>query len=59
MAALQEKGERGGRKLFIGGISFTTTDEEFYTYFKKFGDLEDCVIIRDKDTGRSRGFGYE
>lgn len=50
--------ERRARKLFIGGVSFNTTDEDFFQYFAKFGELEDCVLIREKDTGQSRGFGY-
>ena len=50
--------ERRTRKLFIGGVSFSTTDEDFFKYFAKFGELEDCVLIREKDTGQSRGFGY-
>ena len=45
------------KKLFIGGVAFSTTDEDFFQYFAKYGELEDCVIIREKDTGQSRGFG--
>jgi len=50
--------ERRTRKLFIGGVAFVTTDEEFFKYFAKFGELEDCVLIREKETGQSRGFGF-
>lgn len=50
--------ERRSRKLFIGGVSFSTNDEDFFKYFAKYGELEDCVLIREKDTGQSRGFGF-
>merc|ERR1719461_510981 len=50
--------ERRSRKLFVGGVSFKTTDEDFFQYFAKYGELEDCVLIREKDTGQSRGFGF-
>eukprot|EP01084_Bolivina_argentea_P175537 303956_1 len=50
--------ERRSRKLFIGGVSFSTTDEDFFQYFAKYGELEDCVLIREKNTGESRGFGF-
>ena len=51
--------ERRSRKLFVGGVSFNTSDEDFFQYFAKYGELEDCVLIREKDTGQSRGFGYD
>lgn len=53
----QRDQERRSRKLFIGGVSFSTNDEDFFKYFAKYGELEDCVLIREKDTGQSRGFG--
>ena len=53
-----ENGECGGRRLYVNNISFKTTDQQFCTLFEKFGGLKDCNIIRDKDTGSSRGFGY-
>ena len=57
MAEAKEQ-ERRSRKLFIGGVSFSTNDEDFFKYFAKYGELEDCVLIREKDTGQSRGFGF-
>lgn len=44
------------RKLFIGGISFETTDEDLNTYFSQYGTLTDCVVI--KDGNKSKGFGF-
>ncbi|KAG2467610.1 ROA1 protein, partial [Polypterus senegalus] len=46
------------RKLFIGGLSFETTDESLRAHFEKWGTLTDCVVMRDPNTKRSRGFGF-
>ncbi|XP_050234945.1 heterogeneous nuclear ribonucleoprotein 1 [Mercurialis annua] len=45
-------------KLFVGGISWETTEETFTSYFGKFGEITDSVIMRDKHSGRPRGFGF-
>ncbi|KAJ7999260.1 hypothetical protein DPEC_G00213590 [Dallia pectoralis] len=46
------------RKLFIGGLSFETTDESLRAYFEQWGSLTDCVVMKDPVTKRSRGFGF-
>lgn len=46
------------RKVFIGGLSFKTDDETFKSYFSKFGELLDYVVMKDKESGKSRGFGF-
>ncbi len=46
------------RKIFVGGLSADVTNEEFRDYFYKFGELEDCIVMRDKESGRPRGFGF-
>ncbi|XP_045845565.1 heterogeneous nuclear ribonucleoprotein A1-like [Meles meles] len=46
------------RKLFIGGLSFETTDESLRSHFEPWGALTDCVVMRDPNTKRSRGFGF-
>uniref|UniRef100_A0A2H6MZ47 RRM domain-containing protein n=2 Tax=Micrurus carvalhoi TaxID=3147026 RepID=A0A2H6MZ47_9SAUR len=46
------------RKLFIGGLSFETTDDSLRDHFEKWGTLTDCVVMRDPQTKRSRGFGF-
>jgi len=43
-------------KLFVGGISRDTTDDEFRVYFEQFGPISDCVVI--KDNGVPKGFGF-
>ncbi|ELU12551.1 hypothetical protein CAPTEDRAFT_175465 [Capitella teleta] len=45
------------RKLFIGGLNISTTDESLREYFSAFGTIEDCVVLKDS-TGRSRCFGF-
>ncbi|XP_073469724.1 heterogeneous nuclear ribonucleoprotein A1 isoform X2 [Aquarana catesbeiana] len=46
------------RKLFIGGLSFETTDESLRNHFEQWGALTDCVVMRDPGSKRSRGFGF-
>ncbi|XP_040113974.1 heterogeneous nuclear ribonucleoprotein A1-like [Oryx dammah] len=46
------------RKLFIRGLSFETTDESLRSHFEQWGTLTDCVVMRDPNTKRSRGFGF-
>jgi heterogeneous nuclear ribonucleoprotein A1/A3 len=46
------------RKLFIGGLTHETTDEQLRGYYSKFGQIVDCIIIRDPVTKNSRGFGF-
>jgi len=45
-------------KVFIGGISWETTEEKLKDYFKRFGDVVEAVIMKDRLTGRPRGFGF-
>ncbi|KAJ0745027.1 putative RNA recognition motif domain, nucleotide-binding alpha-beta plait domain superfamily [Helianthus annuus] len=43
---------------FIGGLAKDTTIDTFVKYFGKYGDLTDSVIMKDRQTGRLRGFGF-
>ncbi|RIA81006.1 hypothetical protein C1645_833117 [Glomus cerebriforme] len=45
-------------KLFVGGLSWGTDDRSLRSKFEEYGTVEDAVVIRDRDTGRSRGFGF-
>jgi cold-inducible RNA-binding protein len=46
------------KKLYVGNISWTTTETELQTKFSEFGSVEEVIIIRDKISGRSKGFGF-
>ncbi|CAL4112423.1 unnamed protein product, partial [Meganyctiphanes norvegica] len=46
------------RKLFIGNLSFNTTDDSLKEFFEEFGQVVDVVVMKDKQTQRSRGFGF-
>uniref|UniRef100_A0A8C5P8N2 RRM domain-containing protein n=1 Tax=Leptobrachium leishanense TaxID=445787 RepID=A0A8C5P8N2_9ANUR len=46
------------RKLFIGGLSFETTEKRLRKYYEQWGKLTDCVVMRDPASKRSRGFGF-
>lgn len=45
-------------KLFIGGISWETNEERLKEYFSTFGEVIEAVIMKDRTTGRARGFGF-
>lgn len=45
-------------KLFIGNLSYKTTEEELKTFYEKFGAVENAYIARDKQTKKSRGYGF-
>lgn len=49
---------RAIRKLFVGGLGSDVSQEEFHSYFAQFGEIEDSVVMRDKLTGKPRGFGF-
>ncbi len=46
------------KKLFVGGLSWGTDSEGLRQAFAEYGDLSDAVVINDRETGRSRGFGF-
>uniref|UniRef100_A0A3P9CJ92 DAZ associated protein 1 n=1 Tax=Maylandia zebra TaxID=106582 RepID=A0A3P9CJ92_9CICH len=46
------------RKLFVGGLDWSTTQETLRNYFSQYGEVVDCVIMKDKTTNQSRGFGF-
>jgi RNA-binding protein Musashi len=45
------------RKLFVGGLNYATTDSGLRQYFEQFGDVVDSVVMKFRDTMKSRGFG--
>lgn len=46
------------KKLYVGGLSFKTTQESLNAYFAQVGLVESAMIIMDRETGRSKGFGF-
>ncbi|MFW6051647.1 MAG: RNA recognition motif domain-containing protein [Myxococcota bacterium] len=46
------------KRLFVGGLAWGTDEGSLRAAFERFGDLEDCKVVTDRDTGRSRGFGF-
>jgi RNA recognition motif-containing protein len=46
------------KKLYIGNLSYSTTDEGLKSACSQFGTVESAVVISDKMTGRSKGFGF-
>ena len=46
------------KKLFVGNLSFQTTESDLTDTFAQFGAVEAVTIITDRDTGRSKGFGF-
>src|SRR5207245_8601996 len=47
-----------GKKLYVGNLPFTTTDEALQEIFAQAGSVQSAKIITDRDTGRSKGFGF-
>ncbi len=45
-------------KLFVGGLPFSTTDDELKEAFEAHGKVASATVVRDRDTGRSKGFGF-
>lgn len=45
-------------KLFIGGLAWHTEEVTLRQKFEEFGAIEEAVVVKDRDTGRSRGFGF-
>ena len=46
------------RKLFVGGLSWETTDSDLKKAFALYGEITEAKVITERDTGRSRGFGF-
>lgn len=46
------------RKLFVGSLSWDTNSDSLRAAFEQYGEIEEAVVVSDRDTGRSRGFGF-
>ena len=47
-----------GNRLFCGGLAWATTTEDLREAFEPFGEVVDAKVVSDRETGRSRGFGF-
>lgn len=45
-------------KMYVGNLSFSTTESELRTAFAEYGTVDSVAVINDRDTGRSKGFGF-
>jgi len=45
-------------KLYVGNLNFKTTESELADYFGQCGKVEEAIIIKDRETGRTKGFGF-
>lgn len=45
-------------KIFVGGLPYHTTDDTLRKFFERFGEIEEAVVITDRQTGKSRGYGF-
>ena len=45
-------------KLFVGGLPYHTNDETLKAFFLQYGEIEEAVVIYDRNTGKSKGYGF-
>ncbi|KAJ9681034.1 hypothetical protein PVL29_020102 [Vitis rotundifolia] len=45
-------------KIFVGGLAWETQRDTMRRYFEQFGEIQEAVVITDKNTGRSKGYGF-
>ena len=46
------------RKIFVGSLVQSTNDDDLREFYSQFGEITDCIVMKDKSTGKSRGFGF-
>ncbi len=47
-----------GKKLYVGNLGYGVTDDQLRTMFAPYGSVQTAQVITDRDTGRSKGFGF-
>ncbi|CAG9800241.1 unnamed protein product [Chironomus riparius] len=57
-AAQQQQKDTTWTKLFVGGLPYHTTDKSLREHFSVYGDIEEAVVITDRQTNKSRGYGF-
>jgi len=60
LEAIEQRAEHdpAHRRLFIRGINYETKKEGLEKFFLQYGEIEDCTIVNEKGSNRSRGFGF-
>jgi RNA recognition motif-containing protein len=53
-----EPSQKVAKKLFVGNLPYTTTNEELAEFFTQYGEVMSAAVIMDRATGRSKGFGF-
>ena len=46
------------KKLYVGNLPFSVDDQKLKEIFSEFGDIEEATVIQDRQSGRSKGFGF-
>uniref|UniRef100_A0A0D6R3F1 RRM domain-containing protein n=1 Tax=Araucaria cunninghamii TaxID=56994 RepID=A0A0D6R3F1_ARACU len=54
----QQGGDTTYTKIFVGGLAWETKRDTMKKYFEQFGEIQEAVVIMDKNTGRSKGYGF-
>ena len=47
-----------GKKVYVGNLEYATTDQDLTKMFEPYGTVQTAQVIMDRDTGRSKGFGF-
>jgi hypothetical protein len=58
VAPQSRRADFGPTKLFVGGLGPSTTAADLRTFFSRFGELVEAVVVPNRSTGQSRGFGF-
>lgn len=58
LGALPGQKDTTWTKLFVGGLPYHTTDKSLREHFAVYGDIEEAVVITDRQTSKSRGYGF-
>lgn len=45
-------------KIYVGGLNYEVSDEDLSKMFSEFGEVESAIVIKDRETSRSKGFGF-
>ncbi len=46
------------KKLFVGSLAWAVNDQDLQQLFSQYGDIEECIVVMDRFSGKSKGFGF-